>query len=225
MELFEFKFYKSYIDIFDKLTDEDSGKLIKRMTSFYFRWEDIETDSVIVEIVFSQIKYTMEKSIQWKVTGAIRNRVPDTTRTTVPNRVPDTTRTTKDKDKDKDKEQDNVKDNVKEDILVINNNPENPYDIYAYLKKLPDTDRQYVTDDFIYYASKFWHKWGGNEMVDDVRKWLKQLQSIHGHTADEMRSIIFQWYTYWIGQPEKKRPKDCKASLSKNPFMKNKYGK
>lgn len=112
-----------------------------------------------------------------------------------------------------------------DDKIVINNNPENPYDIYSYSKTLPDTDRKYVTDDFIYYSSKFWHKWWNTEMVDDIRTWLKQLQSIHWHTADEMRSIIFQWYTYWIWQPEKKRPKDCKASLSKNPFMKNKYGK
>jgi len=36
MDFKEFKFYKSYLETFENLPNEDAGKLIKRMSNFYF---------------------------------------------------------------------------------------------------------------------------------------------------------------------------------------------
>ena len=224
MELFEFKFYKSYIDIFDKLSDEDSWKLIKRMTSFYFRWEDIATDSVIVEVVFSQIKYTMEKSIQWKATGAIRTTVPDR----VPSTVPDTTRTTKDKDKEQDKEQD--KDKVKENEKVkIEINEQSISLNYLWDNDFRDsllehirnkqTNQRTITEDVMLYFSDFNYQYNKSETYRSLREWIIELWRVHNKNAEELRHIFFNWHTYWTGQPKNKQPKDCKASVSKNPFL------
>jgi len=60
LEFFEFKFYKSYTETFDNLTDEQSGKLLKRMYKFYFRWEDEKSD-LLTEALFSQIKFIDEE--------------------------------------------------------------------------------------------------------------------------------------------------------------------
>jgi len=110
MQLFEFKFYKSYLETFEMLSNEDSWKLIKRMSNFYFNWSDEKSDSLIVEALFSQIKYTMKKSIDWKKTWWNR-MVPSTDPSTAPSTDPSTDPSTKDKEKEKDKDKEKEKDN------------------------------------------------------------------------------------------------------------------
>ena len=99
MDLHEFKFYKSYMDTFENMPDEEAWKLVKRMCDFYFKWKDKKSESVLVEAIFPQIKYTMEKSLIWKKTWGKWKDDPKG----VPTRVPMGDPTTKDKDKDKDK--------------------------------------------------------------------------------------------------------------------------
>ena len=114
MELFEFKFYKSYTDTFKRLPDETAGKLIKKMYQYYFFWEDIETDDILVEALFPQIKYTMEKSIKGKQTWWIRK---DTSKGT----SKDTSKESSTKDKEQEQEQNTVNNNYIVDVEKIYN--------------------------------------------------------------------------------------------------------
>ena len=145
MDFKEFKFYKSYLETFENLPNEDAGKLIKRMSNFYFNWKDKKSDSMLVEAIFPQIKYTMEKSLKWKQTWGIRSRVPS--------RVPSTTPSTNDKDKDNIK-----KENIKEEAIRF----------IEFWNKLFNKNHK-ATDDFINaYISK-----RKKYSKEDIVKWIQ----------------------------------------------------
>lgn len=194
MELFEFKFYKSYCESFDKIPDEDAGKLIKRMYNFYFNWKDKKSDSILVEAIFSQIKYTMEKSIQGKATWGKRN--------TTPNRVPSTPPSTKDKDKVKDK----VKDNTQQE-----------FDTFI-LENIKTVQSAYLLKAFY----NLWYKNSKDETVETYRKWFteKILDKYKFADAKELERVIDNFETYWLWE-KRTWKENWKSKFMNNPYLKD----
>ena len=188
MELFEFKFYKSYTDTFDNLTDEEAWKLLKRMYKFYFNNVDKKSDSRIVEMIFPQIKYTLEKSLKWKQTWWNRHTTPST----VPSRVPNTTPSTKDKDKDKD----NIYKKQYEEFIKDNINKRN---LSAYLLK---------------YFLLLWYK--PKEDIDKFRDWTKsRIIDVYKLTYWDFTDAVNKFYDYWIEQsPQKRTKKNWKSTFT-----------
>jgi len=195
MELFEFKFYKSYTDTFDNLTDEEAWKLLKRMYKFYFNNVDKKSDSRIVEMIFPQIKYTLEKSLKWKQTWWHRNTTPST--------VPSTTPSTKDKDKDKDNINNNNISNTKDiKSLVLDNFN------YKISKYFLDYHIKEQTPSVIYLLKS---KWEDNILIS-WSKVIEKLQTIDKFTEEQIEFIIKKtleddFWKYQILSIEKYRKK------------------
>jgi hypothetical protein len=81
------------------------------------------------------------------------------------------------------------------------------------------TNKRAITEDLMLYFSAFDYQYNKSETYRSLREWIIELGRVNNKSAEELRHIFFSWYTYWTGQPKNKQPKDCKASLSKNPFL------
>lgn len=118
-----FLLYYDSLSVIDKMTDQQVGKLLRKMRS-YHNWNDYEIDDVVVEIAFEQFKNQFDRDIKTYQNVCDRNKkiaderrekkkVPESTRsTTRKSGVPESTRSTHtDKDKDKHTDKDKDKEN------------------------------------------------------------------------------------------------------------------
>lgn len=110
--------------------------------------------------------------------------------------------------------------NVNEQSLSLNSLWDNDFrDAVLEHIRNKQTNQRTVTEDMMLQFSSFDYEYSKKETFYTLRDWIIELCRNTWKNGEEMRLIIFNWHTYWTGQPKNKQPKDCKASLCKNPML------
>ena len=64
-----------------------------------------------------------------------------------------------------------------------------------------------------------------DETVETFRKWLADLASVHGMTAEQMRAESTRWKLYWLTREKKKNLKACFMNNPSLPNNKKKWAR
>jgi hypothetical protein len=221
------RFPKKYAELFRNLSDEEVGRIIKSL----FLWGgNLEwLSKAYFDIIKVDLDNLEKTAMNWLKWGRPKKEETSGYEKEKPQVIEN------DNLKEKINEKERVNERIKEKEQVNTITEESlatvplandvfRSELISGIRK-KDTSQHGVTEWAILFFEDFGHKYNKDETYYSLREWFINISKLHHKSNDDIYALLFNWHTYWKGQPKNKQPKDCKASFSKNPFLNSKFDK
>jgi len=198
---------KKYGELIFTLSDEEAGKILKRI---FWKIEDLEwMTKIYSDIIISDVSNMELSAINWKNGGRPKTEKPQVITPGYKKEKPQVIKNNNLNEREREREE-NIKENKKEKSEL--------YGKYEEFKKI-EQHKLNITELLVVYFFDLWYIPAKDETLDNLRDWIVNFAKMKKKTPNQMRDALLSWHTYW--KEQKKQIKNFKTSFQNHYSFKD----